>query len=178
MHASLLQLNGSGAYVSEDGRYRYLLWRTWGGDLLSENLEVTPTVFVMLNPSTATATEDDPTIRRCVGFARREARGPGVLIVANLFAYRATDPGDLVDAARRGENVVGPENDAWLRCLANAQYPTIFGWGNLRATFRGRAEEVRCMLWKDPLCLGVCRSGDPKHPLYLPQDTPIEQWRS
>lgn len=87
--------------ASISGDYRYRLGRAWAGG---------PTcTFIMLNPSTADADQDDPTIRRCVGFAK--ALGCGALEVVNLYAYRATNPRDLL----RQDERVGPENDYWLR---------------------------------------------------------------
>lgn len=75
-----------GAVISDDGRYRYRLWRTWAPELPRM-------AWIMLNPSTADAEVDDPTIRRCVGFAKRE--GCGGIEVVNLYAYRSTDPSVL-----------------------------------------------------------------------------------
>jgi hypothetical protein len=80
----------------------------------------------MLNPSTADASQDDPTIRRCIGFARQW--GCGRLVVLNLFAFRATDPADL----KRAADPVGPENRAWFdRTLVDDLVggPVVCGWG-------------------------------------------------
>ena len=106
MPATLMPLHG--AVVSDDGLYRYILTRTWDRSLPA-------LVFCMLNPSTADATVDDPTIRKCIGFAQR--LGYGGIIVVNLFAYRATKPRELYaqlaagstlgDAAREARVAVG-----------------------------------------------------------------------
>src|SRR5688572_12557148 len=97
---------GSGARFSECGTYRYVLWRQWNevnGDV----------AFVGLNPSTADDEKDDPTIRRCIGFAKRW--GYGGVVMLNLFAYRATRP-DAMWAARVADaDIVGPQNDAHIR---------------------------------------------------------------
>ena len=90
-----------GATISDCGRYRYGLWRIW-------NWQLPNAVFIMLNPSTADAETDDPTIRRCVGFARSWDLG-GVHI-ANLFALRASDPGELANA----QDPIGSANDMYL----------------------------------------------------------------
>ena len=160
----------SGAELSPCGTYRYQLWRKWGRGPIA--------VFIMLNPSTADAHEDDPTIRRCIGFARRE--GCGGLKVVNLYAYRATDPKELIygglhpPAHERTKN-----NSAISSALAMAKAhgsPVIAAWG---AGVRGFEEEpyvVRGLADRAgvPLmCLGTTNAGHPKHPLYLAADTPL-----
>ncbi|SFI15082.1 DUF1643 domain-containing protein [Albimonas pacifica] len=146
----------SGAVISDCGLYRYRLWRRWGAG---------PTcVFIMLNPSTADAKQDDPTIRRCIGFAKRE--GCGGLVVANLFAYRATSPKDMKAAS----DPVGPKNDEHLRwCADLATGPVIAGWGT-HGSFMGRAAVVRRMLSGRISHLGLTAAGEPRHPLYLKGD--------
>lgn len=132
--------------------YRYTLRRSW-------DTQLPVVLFVGLNPSTADETHDDPTIRRCMGFARRW--GYGGLIVVNLFAFRATNP----RALRGANDPVGPENDAWiLRGQAEAER-VVTAWGN-GGTFRGRAEEVLPRL-REPYALGINQSGQPVHPLYV-----------
>ena len=91
------QLTEAGALLSSCGTYRYRLWRYW-------HTEREPLIFIMLNPSTADAMQDDPTIRKCIGFAKR--LGFGGIEVVNLFAYRATDPRDL----RANGYQVGPDD--------------------------------------------------------------------
>lgn len=121
-----------GALISDDGVYRYRLHRTWDS--------AKPTVaFLMLNPSTADATEDDPTIRRCIGFAKEW--GYGTLIVGNLFALRSTDPERLTEHPEP----VGPENDAHLMSICGAADQTIAAWGT-RGSFGSRGYEVVEML--------------------------------
>lgn len=154
------------AVLSDCDRYRYLLGREWDDEL--------PTaVFVMLNPSTADALRDDPTIRRCLGYAR--AWGCGALMVANLYAWRATDPAELWGV----EDPVGPENDAHLYAAAtiaaDSGGPLVAAWGaNARQDRIGAALALPGM---DRLsALAVTKSGQPKHPLYLKADLTPQSW--
>ena len=146
------------AALSDDGLYRYALHRWWGdGDRLR---------FVMLNPSTADAEVDDPTIRRCIGFAR--TLGYDGIGVFNLYAFRATKPADLWKA---DEPTGGDRNDDLLREVlrqAKAQ-PVIAAWGaNAKAD---RVDEFMSWSGSDRvLALGVTKHGAPRHPLYLRAD--------
>ena len=106
----------NGAELSDCGLYRYLLTRTW--DAQCERV-----VFIGLNPSTADATEDDPTIRRIIGFAR--SWGYGGVDMLNLFAFRATDPSDLKAAV----DPVGPKNDRYLAEYTSRSHATVAAWG-------------------------------------------------
>lgn len=150
------------------GPYRYSLsrrWATGAGQRIA--------TFVMLNPSTADAEADDPTIRRCVGFAR--ALGCGALRVANLYALRATRPADLWAA----DDPVGPDNDAWLTtCAAVAEAtggPLVAAWGQ-----HARPDRVRAVLRLPGMhrlsAYGVTRAGHPRHPLYLPAAADLQPW--
>lgn len=152
-----------GAVLDESGTYRYRLWRRWGTGA--------PLLFILLNPSTADAADDDPTLRRCVGFARRWGFD-GVEIV-NVFGLRATDPSRLRTAA----DPVGPENDRHIRRAARAAGLVMAGWGN-GGTFGGRAGALARLLdGRRPLhCLGRTASGQPKHPLYVRADAPVLTW--
>lgn len=152
------------AKISECGQYRYWLSRRWG-ELRAGR---PPIVFVMLNPSTADHEIDDPTIRRCISFAKREmAHG---LMVMNLFALRATDP----MALRTHPDPVGPENDDEIRRLLGDGYATVVcAWGahSVAAT---RAEAfVRLTAGRSMYCLGMTKHGDPRHPLYVRRDQPL-----
>lgn len=139
--------------------FRYELWRCWGDPMRAA-------MFVGLNPSTADETQDDPTIRRCIGFAK--AWGYGALVMTNLFAFRATDP----DEMKRAPLPVGPDNDSFLRRWARDAGVVVAAWG-VHGTHRGRDREVRDML-PTMRVLGLTKDGHPKHPLYLPKDlTPI-----
>jgi hypothetical protein len=155
------------AQVSDDGLYRYCLRRDWSDS-------APPLVFVMLNPSTADATSDDPTIRRCVGFARRD--GFGGIYVVNLFAWRATKPSDLQDCADR---VGGGGNAQALHralLMAKANSKVVCAWGAHllsvapAAEFRRQASGLGVPLY----CLGQTSYGAPRHPLYVPGSQPLE----
>lgn len=149
-----------------DGTYRYLLTRTWDNDL--------PAItWVMLNPSTATASTDDQTISRVVGFSR--SWGYGSAEVVNLFAFRTTFPAAL----RTAGDPVGPANDETVLNSAARTGKVIVAWGNHGelanpSTRAPRCDEMSGMLddvGGDLSCLGVTRRGQPAHPLYLPGDT-------
>jgi hypothetical protein len=158
------------------GDYRYWLSRTWDAD--------GPVLcWVMLNPSTADADTDDPTITRCRKRAMRlEYRGKpyGSIVVVNLFAWRATKPDELLEyrngARHRAvrPDAVGPDNNAWLFAHATGAQTVVAAWGAHRWA-EPRAAEVRLLLlgvtglW----CLGTAASGAPVHPLYIPYDTPL-----
>lgn len=148
------------AVISEDGKYRYVLARSW-------EHEGPLCVFVLLNPSTADAIKDDPTVRRCVGFARRF--GCGALEIVNLFAFRSTDPRKLKVLSK--DEAVGPLNDEVLReervRVAERGGFLIAGWGTHGKLF-GRDAEVKALLGGGLLCLGPTKHGHPRHPLYLP----------
>jgi len=149
------------AVLSLCGRYRYGLWRRWRsgrGELL----------VVGLNPSRADARIDDPTLRRCIGFAQRW--GFAGLRLANLFAWRSRDPAQL----KRVVDPIGPENDRWLLSLAAGADLIVAAWGNTGQEF-ARADQVRRQLspW---YCLGLSRQGAPLHPLYLPRDRQLQRW--
>ena len=143
-----------GALLSPCGRYRYRLTREW---LMGEGT----VLFVMLNPSTADAETDDPTIRRCIGFAQRWGfRG---LAVGNLFAWRATDPREL----RQAIDPVGPENDRHLVEMSHAANAVIAAWG----AGGGRRGQYALRLLRGTVeHLGLTKQGYPRHPLYLRAD--------
>lgn len=156
------------ADLSSDGIYRYWLSREWGaqGDPASS------LPFVMLNPSTADAAQDDQTIRKCVGFARR--LGYDGITVFNLYAYRATDPRGLLSALRSGVDVVGPENDQRIRGMFTAHLdagqPVVAAWGA-----HAREERVRQVLTMPGAetlrALALTSKGVPRHPLTLGYDS-------
>lgn len=116
--------------------------------------------FIGLNPSTADATLDDPTIRRCVGFAK--AWGAGTLLMTNLFAYRATDPAALSKA----RDPIGPCNDEWLERVVGAADIVVAAWGN-HGRLMNRASQVQGLFPGRLHALALTQTGMPKHPLYL-----------
>jgi hypothetical protein len=152
------------AILSEDRRYRYSLTRELS--LFTPGAEGT-VLFVMLNPSTADASIDDPTIRRCIGFAR--TWGFARLTVGNLYALRATDPRELASDA----DPIGPENDRWLAELAASARQVVYAWGaNPMAALRAAdARRIIECIAAPPVCLGRTKHGDPRHPLYVPKTT-------
>lgn len=144
-----------GADLSDDGVYRYLLWRRW-------DVTKPRAVFIMLNPSTADASVDDPTIRRCIGFAK--AWGMGGIRVVNLYPFRATKPADLWRAAHpRGMGNLG-----YIERAIDHEGIVIAAWGA-----HGKEAQVKEVagLFYDlgvPLyALKVTKDGVPGHPLYI-----------
>ncbi len=154
--------NSGTALFSECGTYRYLLTRK----VRSEITVVKRCLFIMLNPSTADAESDDPTLKRCMGFSQRW--GMTYLHVVNLFAMRATDPKRLFSAG----DPVGPENDGVITTEVTNADLIIAAWGNYGA-FNGRAEDVRTIISRHGIGLhhlGLNLTGQPRHPLYAPSD--------
>jgi len=150
------------AVLSDDGDYRYRLRRQWD--------QTKPTVaWIMLNPSTADATTDDPTVRRCLNYANRWDYG--TLLVGNLFALRTPDPDDL-----RGHPApVGPANDAHLQEIVAGADLVVCAWGS-NGSLYGRASEVATMLNAEFRALNTTQAGHPVHPLYQPADADPELW--
>lgn len=151
------------AVFSGDGQYRYQLTREWDASLPS-------VAFIGLNPSTADESVDDPTIRRCVGFAK--AWGYGRMVMVNLFAYRATDPTQL----RRWDiEPVGARNDVFLYALPIHSDLVVAVWG-VHGTYLGRDVVVRQRL-PNLHYLRLTQGGQPSHPLYLPGDLTPVLWK-
>lgn len=149
---------GWGADITADGRYRRRLWRVWDESLPR-------LAWVMLNPSTADAHRDDPTIRRCIGFARSHCYG-GIDVV-NLFQLRATDPDQVRYAGSRV--ALGPNPDDPIRATAPAA--VVVAWGAVHRAMQPRSAEVLDLLHDTSrivLCLGTTQDGHPRHPLYVP----------
>ncbi len=155
----------STAVYSDCERYRYLLTRTWdpGGQRA---------LFIMLNPSTATEVQNDPTVERCERRAR--ALGFGAFRVTNIFAWRDTDP----RAMRAAADPVGPDNDAAIAESCPWAHRIICAWGAHGAHLDRGAKVERLLratglpLWH----LGLTRAGHPKHPLYIGYDRQPEPW--
>jgi hypothetical protein len=150
------------ARFSDCGTYRYYLSRHWGaGEAL---------LFVMLNASTADCYDDDPTVRRCIDFARRQGYdGLGVL---NLYGLRSTDPKALLTAP----DPVGPDNDDYLRLSLTERVrrglPVVAAWG-VNASPDRVAQVLDLVPGVDWRCLGHTKAGAPRHPLYVRGDQPL-----
>jgi hypothetical protein len=146
----------SAAFSPDQKRaWRYELRRVWDetGDLVA---------FIGLNPSTADETHDDPTVRRCIGFAK--LWGYGGLIMLNAFAYRATNPRDMMAAL----DPVGPENDSYILAGTAEASITVVAWGN-HGRYVDRSRDLVTRLgpvW----ALGITKLGEPRHPLYVRGD--------
>lgn len=155
------------AVYSDCERYRYSLTRVW--DPQGERA-----LFIMLNPSTATEVQNDPTVERCERRAR--ALGFGAFRVLNIFAYRATDPRDM----RRAEDPVGAGNDAAILEGIEWADRVICAWGTHGAHL-GRGAEVAALLratGRPLLHLGLSKAGHPKHPLYIGYKVQPEPWEA
>jgi hypothetical protein len=164
-------LSHRSAVLSDDRRYRYRLER-------DADLHGPTAAFVMVNPSTADAEADDATIRKVMGFSRRH--GFGRVLVGNLFAYRATDIGDLAPMSIAA--AVGPDNDEALRAIMADADRVIFAWGasgklprQLRPRWKAAAliaDEAE----RDPWCFGTSLDGHPRHPLMLGYASDLVRW--
>ncbi len=146
----------SDAVISDCGKYRYSLSRIW-------EKEKGIITFICLNPSTADAKKDDPTIRRCIGYSKDW--GYGGFYMANLFAFRATDPKIM----KQSDSPIGPLNNNHLLNLKNKSSIIIAAWGT-NGNYRGRDKEVLELMGNDLYCLEKSQKGHPKHPLYLKKD--------
>lgn len=155
----------STAVYSDCERYRYSLTRTW--DDAGSRVH-----FVMLNPSTATEVQNDPTVERCERRAR--ALGHGAFRVTNIFAWRDTDPRKM----RKAADPVGPANDAAILEATEWADATICAWGT-HGEHLGRGPQVAAMLQETgaPLFhLGLSKAGHPKHPLYIAYTRSPQIW--
>lgn len=145
----------SGALISGvDFCYRYRLWRIWRRSLPLA-------LWIMLNPSTANASKDDPTVKRCWAFTQRW--GYGGFVVVNLFALRSPHPRDL----RKHPNPIGPYNDEWIMYAARKAQLVVAAWGT-GGWYLGRDEQVRDRLRREGIglyALGWTQDNHPKHPL-------------
>ncbi len=155
-------LRQSVAVYSDDMLYRYTLTRAWGdGPKIS---------YVMLNPSTATEVQNDPTVERCERRAR--AMGYGAFRVVNIFGFRATDPRDM----RAALDPIGPENDAAILAAAHWADIVLCAWGTHGAHLRRGAVVAQMLSAFDLYHLGLTQGGDPKHPLYISYAQTPERW--
>lgn len=130
-------------------------------------------MFVGLNPSTADEATADPTVRRCLDFA--QAWGYSGMYMANLFAFRSTDPLRM----KRADEPIGPHNDAWLVAMAKAAALVVAAWGNEACSMKGdRPNAVRQLLAqvKPVYALRLTKLAQPWHPLYLPKTLRPRVW--
>lgn len=157
------------AVYSPDGDYRYVLRREWDEGPIA--------TFVGLNPSTAEAHLDDPTVRKCWRWA--SSWGYGQMVMLNAFAYRATSPAELDDL----EDPIGKHNEAYMTAIASDSDLIVAAWGNGKILKRHDINESlgSFLISKGKSgilhCLGTCKDGSPRHPLYLPTATLPTVWR-
>lgn len=152
------------AVFDKSGKYRYSLSRMW-------NAERNKAVFVMLNPSKADATINDPTISRCITFADR--MGCGTLEVVNLFAYRTAYPREL----RACRLPVGKLNDQYIARAVEMASVVVVAWGNWGRLYERDREVLQLIssisAEKPLFCFGVTGQGQPRHPLFLSYDNEL-----
>ncbi len=144
----------SGAVFSPCDDYRFTLWRRWG--------EGSVAAFIGLNPSTADEMKNDPTVRRCIGFAMDW--GMGGMVMLNIFAYRATLPADM----KAVNDPVGALTDEYLTRYADSADLVVAAWG-VNGTHLDRGSAVARLI-SDLKCFGTTKHGHPRHPLYLRKD--------
>lgn len=167
-----MRLEWPPAIFSTNRKYRYVLYRSWDHTL--------PRIaFIGLNPSKADENINDPTVRRCINFAKKW--GYGSLLVGNIFALKSTDPNELYGA----KDPVGPFNDTWLDKIFNDADTTVACWGT-HGNLNKRGQDVRFLLYGGQGSIGVrylhvfgfTKHGFPKHPLYLNGKTKIDTWEA
>ncbi|MGL5953282.1 MAG: DUF1643 domain-containing protein [Providencia rustigianii] len=151
------------ATISECNKYRYDLFRIWD--------ETKPyLMFIGLNPSTADHELDDPTIKRCIGFA--EKLDFGGVCMCNLYALRATNPSAMMSS----ESPIGSDNDMYVKKHALSAGMVIAAWGN-HGCYLNRDKEILDILNVDVFALDINKSGQPKHPLYIHSDNEPKIYR-
>ena len=145
------------------GDYRYCLWRVW-------DLGLPRALFIMLNPSSATETQDDATLRRCVSFAKSWSCGS--VEITNLFAFRSTDPTMLSQVA----DPVGPENTTYIKqAIARAEV-IVCAWGAHKSIGYRDIEVLQLLDGREVHCLGCTKNGLPRHPLYVPAGAHLQHY--
>ncbi len=153
-----------GAIFSDDGKYRYALWRVWSS-------YKPPLMFIGLNPSTANHFNDDPTISRLTTRANNE--GYGGILAGNLYALVSSNPKILL---QKDLDTVGEETDYYLQQMISMAKAVLCAWGSFKPVVN-RASEVLKMI-NEPYCLGVNADGQPNHPLYIGYDTPMIKYNA
>jgi hypothetical protein len=152
----------TGAKFSEDRKYRYFLYRIW-----ETTNEFPKVMFIGLNPSKASEDEDDPTVRRCISFAKSWKYGG--MYMTNLFAYISTNPKELVTS---GEDI--QLNNTTLKVINGLCAKVVFCWGSFMQ-HKKRMEEVIAM-FPHAYCIDKSKNGIPKHPLYLRGDLELKRF--
>ena len=154
------------AVYSSCEQYRYALTRIW-------DKNAGRVAFVMLNPSTATEMQNDPTVERCERRAR--ALGFGGFRVTNIFAWRDTDPKNM----RMAKAPIGPENDTTIQEACTWADKVIAAWGNHGAYLERGAQVIKILRGsgRPILHLGLSKQGQPKHPLYIAYSQQPETWK-
>ena len=151
---------------SDCAQYRYNLMREFSAGTRVIN-------FIMLNPSTANENVNDPTIAKCEN--RAISLGFNKMVITNLFAYRATDPNDMMSV----DDPIGEENNNYILNHAKNAEVVLAAWGN-HGEYRYRSEDVVRMLKKNGIKLHALKlnsSGEPAHPLYLSNKLEIFEWK-
>lgn len=159
----------AGATISACGKYRYVLWRKFrnhGKKIL----------WILTNPSKADSVVDDPTVSRCISISKRE--NASEIYICNPFAYRATDPKDVREAAKSGVDIVGPKNLDHIYVAMERSDLCIVGWG-ANGEFMDSGRKMMEFIDKNkpgrlPVrCLGITKYGHPRHPLYVSKNAPL-----
>jgi len=167
----LIDVTPNGAEFSEDRRYRYRLWRKTSQIVTNRTL-----LCLLLNPSEADEEENDPTVTRCM--VRAAMLQCDKLVVANIFALKATDPNELYKPDHETGGIVGDRNDGVILASALSASVVLCGWGN-HGALDGRGEQVRKMLEAAgvvPHYLKLTNSGNPYHPLYVSYKIGPKPW--
>ncbi len=162
----------TGAIISKDEKYRYLLWRRWAGDIFDCHQSC---AFIGLNPSKAGVVENDNTVRRCIGFAK--SLGRDSFVMGNLWPYRTKSPKILKQ--NKPNQIEGAANLDWLKWICRNFNLVIAAWGN-HGLWQKRGAEVVAALYpilaengNDFQCLDLTQENEPRHPLYVRADTPL-----
>ncbi len=167
MTIKLKRLSSAGAVFVDDRRHRLYLWRKW-----ADGPEI---MFIGLNPSTAGETEDDPTVRRCIGFAKRW--GYGTMFMCNAFSLVSTDASVL--KGRSISQLLDRASNLALRTVRKRCKKAVVAWGNgVDSTWIGAEREKSLVRMLGPVhCFGRTKLGHPKHPLYLKNDAKLSRFQ-
>ena len=152
----------SGAIISEDCKYRYVLWRIWDSSIPLINI-------IGLNPSTADETVDDPTMRRCKSFSKEW--GYGGFYMTNLFAFRTPYPKDLLKEV----DPIGRDNNRWIKEISSKVDKVVLAWGT-KGNINNRDAFVYNLVQEKSYCLALTKDGFPKHPLYIKSGTRLQKF--